>query len=120
MSTGNTLGSIAIAVDTWPMKTSPKLESVGTDPERRFYMLAAYCFEAARKLEYVYKATRRYALEADPALAAEIKRDNEAVSAASGDWKRTAETTEKILLRLLGEITEEHQTIVNLVTRPNK
>jgi acyl-CoA reductase-like NAD-dependent aldehyde dehydrogenase len=120
MSFGTTLGSIGIAVDSWPRTSTPKLASVGNDPEQRFYLLATYCFDAARKLEYVYKATRRYALEADPALAAEIKQDNEALSAARKDWKQSAETAERILLRLLEETAEDHEKILNLLVRPRR
>jgi hypothetical protein len=120
MSYGAALGAIALAVDDWPDMLSPKLKSVEGNPELRDYMLAAYCFDTARKLEYVYKATRRYALEADPELAAEIKRDNEALAKTRGNWKATAETAEGILLRLLGDIIPEHKAILDLASRHKK
>jgi hypothetical protein len=120
MSHGAALGAMALAFDDWPMMLSPKLKSVEGNPEARDYLVAAYCFDTARKLEYVYKATKRYALQADPELAAEIKRDNEALAKTRGNWKATAETAEGILLRLLGDIVEEHKTILDLVARPKK
>lgn len=120
MSYGAALGAIALAADDWPQMLGPKLKSVEGNPEARDYLLAAYCFDAARKFEYIYKATKRYALEADPELAAEIKRDNEAMAKVHGNWKATAETAEGILLRLLGEILREHKTILDLVARPKQ
>jgi hypothetical protein len=81
-------------------------------------MLAAFCFDAARKMEYIYKATRRFAEEADPALARQILADNEAVQKAGGpkgSWKPTAEALEKIVLRLYNEIGQEHDRLLRQV-----
>ena len=115
MSYDSPLGDICLAVDSWPFRQRSKLGSVGDSAEARFYMLATYCFDAARKLEYVFKATKPYALMANRELAREIKRDNEAIAAAGEDWKAMAQATEKVLIRLLGEITREHDELLNRV-----
>lgn len=115
MSYDSPLGDVCLAVDSWPFRQRSKLGSVGDSPDARFYMLATYCFDAARKLEYVFKATKAYALKANPELAREIKRDNEAIAAAGEDWKAMAYAAEKVLLRLLGEIMREHEELLNRV-----
>ncbi len=120
MSYGAALGAIALASDDWPDMMGPKLKTVEGNPEARDYLIAAYCFDTARKLEYFYKATRRYALEADPELAAEIKRDNEALAKTSGNWKATAETAEGILLRLMADVVPDHKAILELAARKRK
>lgn len=112
------LGTMALAVDSVQHAKGAKLGSVEPASLDGFYMLAAFCFDAARKMEYIYKATRRFAEEADPVLAAEIRRDNEAVKAAGGPkgyWKPTAEELEKIVLRLYNEIGEEHDRLLKKV-----
>lgn len=117
MGYGTPLGTICLAINTWPRRTTPKLASVEPGSKDAYYMLASYCFDTARKLEYVFKATRRFALEADPALAARIKHDNEEIATAGREWKAIAEATERILLRLHGEIEQDHDVFLNTVTR---
>jgi len=115
MSHGSALGGIALAAD-WPqIRNRSKLKSVEPGSVDAYYMLAAYVFDLTRKLEYVYKAARPFVLQADPALAAEIKRDNEALDALGTKWKAIAEKAEEILLRLYGEIGAEHETLLTLV-----
>lgn len=117
MCEGTALGGIALAVDDIKVRLNPKLKSVEPGSVDGFYLLAAYVFDVARKLEYVYKATRVFALQADPALAAQIQRDNKAIEATGMRWKEAAEKAEEILLRLYREIGEEHEQLLNLVAR---
>jgi hypothetical protein len=118
MSENSALGGIAITADSIPRLWRPKLASVEPGSVDAYYMLATYCFVIARKLEYFYKATREFALKADPALAAEIKRDNEAIHAilASGpEWKAAAEKAEEQMIRLCREIGKEHEELLTQV-----
>ena len=112
------LGTMALAADSVQHAKSAKLASVEAGSVDGFYMLAAFCFDAARKMEYFYKAARRFAEQGDPMLAQEIRNDNDAVKAAGGTkgyWKPTAEALEKIVLRLYNEIGEEHDRVLRQV-----
>ncbi len=44
------LGNVALATNNHPRGKTPKLESVGHDPDERFFMLATFCFDLSRKL----------------------------------------------------------------------
>jgi len=112
------LGTICLGVDSVQHARGPKLGSVKPGSVESFYMLAAFCFDAARKMEYIFKATRAYAEAGDPALARQIRDDNDAVKRAGGedgDWKRTAESLETIILRLYNEIGDEHDRLLRQV-----
>jgi|SRR5882724_6045114 len=115
MSTESDLGAICLAVDGVQIRRASKLKSVKPGSVDGFYMLATYAFDLARKMEYVYKATREFARQADPKLAAEIKRDNDALDALGTDWKARAEKAEEIILRLYNEIGEEHEKLLEQV-----
>lgn len=124
---GNTedtaLGTMCLAVDSVQHTKRAKLASVQPGSVEGFYMLAAFCFDAARKMEYIYKATRRFAEQADPKLAQQVLMDNEAVERAGGpkgDWKPTAEALEKIVLRLYNEIGEEHERLLRQVAKGSR
>jgi len=114
MSHGSALAAICLAADSWPTKTTKKFAGLDPRSEEAYYKLVAYALDIARKLEYVYKATRPFALEADPALAAEIKRDNETLERVGTNWRALAEETEKILLRLMEKSYDDHEKILAL------
>jgi hypothetical protein len=116
VASAKALGGACLAFDTWPHLGTPKLGSVQPGSIEAYYMLAAYCFEAARKMEYCFKATKGYALKADKALAAEIKRDNEAVVKAGPGWEGIAKKSEEILRRLIGEVAPEHERLLKAAT----
>jgi hypothetical protein len=118
MSEKSALGGICLGVDSVQHASRPKLASVKPGSVEGFYMLAAFCFDAARKMEYIFKATREFGLAADQALAAEIKRDNDAVKEAGGSegyWKETAERLEEIIIRLYKEVGREHEQLLERV-----
>lgn len=115
MSTESDLGGICLAVNGVKIKRKSKLKSVEPGSIDAYYMLATYAFDLARKMEYIYKATREFARRADPALAAEIKQDNDALDALGADWKASAEKAEEILLRLYQQIGEEHEKLLEQV-----
>ena len=51
---------MALGTDGHPRGLTPKLESVGTDPDERFYMLATFCFDLSRKLKYITLALQEF------------------------------------------------------------
>ncbi len=53
----STLGALCAASDSPMRKTTKKLESVEAGSVEAFYMVAAYCFDLQRKMEYICKAT---------------------------------------------------------------
>ena len=62
-------------------------------------MVATFCFDLQRKLEYLCKATLEYESRMDSGLAREILADNEALQADGLSWKQRAELAEEIMLR---------------------
>jgi len=118
MSEETALGSICLLIDSVQHTRNPKLASVEPGSVKGFYMLAALCFDAARKMEYMFKATRQFAEAADPALAREVLNDNEAVKKAAGrdgDWQKTAEALETIVLRLYNQVGEDHDRLLRRI-----
>ena len=120
MSQESALGGACLAFDWIQIKNKSKLDSVTPGSVEAYYMLAAYVFDLVRKHEYVFKATREFALRADPKLAAEIKRDNESLDALSGKWEAAARKAEEIMLRLYREVGEEHERLLNQVAGQRK
>jgi len=113
MSVERALGSICLLADSIPRKTMPKL-TVEPGSKEGFYMLAAYCFNLSRKMEYVFKATREFGREADSALAREIKTTGDAIyGSPHTSWQEIAEKEEGALLRLFKEIEAEHDKLLN-------
>jgi hypothetical protein len=54
------LALVSLATNNHPRGQTPKLESVGDDPDERFFMLATFCFDLSRKLKYISYALREY------------------------------------------------------------
>jgi hypothetical protein len=106
------LGDLCLIYDTPVHGLRSKLKTVTPGSTDAFYLLAAYCFDSARRMEYAYKVTRRFARYADSALAAEVLRDNERINAPDRSWKQVAETAEGVLLRLAREVVAEHKRLL--------
>jgi hypothetical protein len=73
------------------------------------WMLATYCFDLARKLEYICKATLDYAPQADRQLARQVFTDNEAINENGLSWEARARRAEQILRNLYEEIGPRHE-----------
>jgi hypothetical protein len=101
------LGGIAGAGDRPVRLATPKLASVEAGSLESYYMVATFCFDLQRKLEYVCKAALEYEPQMDSLLARQIIADNAAI-ADEPTWKQRAEMAEKIMLRLYKEIGDEH------------
>ena len=102
------LGMIALAADDNQRGLTPKLGSVGDDPDERFYMLAAYCFDLSRKMKYISLALQEYYGDAPPEFARKI-RDHERYlnprpEANFIPWKEMAERSEEVMKQLWSEV----------------
>jgi hypothetical protein len=104
-----TLGALCGLGDTPVRRLSPKLNSVEPGSVEAFYMVATFCFDLQRKLEYMCKATLEYESRMDSGLAREILADNEALQAEGLSWKQRAELAEEIMLRLYREVGPQHE-----------
>ena len=111
------LGSVALACDRIPRLLSPKLASVKPGSTESYYMLATFCFDAARKMEYLFKALRPFAERGDPGLAGEIKRHNDHINAPDLTWEERARRAESVMLELCEDIGEDHEALLNRVAR---
>ncbi len=112
------LGAIALGTDNHPKGLSPKIDSVGMDPDERFYMLATYCFDLSRKLKYISLALKDFMDSAEPHLAARIKHENDIINPpdnANLPWKDRARRAEDLMKKLFSEIqgTHRHSEILN-------
>lgn len=83
---------------------SPKLASVEVGSPDSVYMLATFCFDLYRRLQYMAKIARPLAEHMPPEIAREMIADNEEINAGKG-WRERAETAEKIMLRLHRELS---------------
>ena len=79
--------------------------------DEAFYLLATYCFDLSRKLEYLTKVARPFAEHMPPELAHEMIEDNDAI-AAGQTWKERAIVAERIMLRLYAETGDEHDRLL--------
>ncbi len=104
------LANIALGTDNHPKGATPKLESVGQDVDKRFYMLATFCFDLSRKLKYICLALREHWPDADPAFAKRILQDNEFINPGPGSlsWEEMAIRAEEVMKGLWQEIQQEH------------
>jgi hypothetical protein len=109
------IGNIAIISEKSTTGSSPKLESVKIGSDESYYMLAAFCFDLSRKVNYLFKGTRDFAPEADPELAQRLIEDNEAISESGLTWAERARRAEAIMLRSAGELGEQHERVLNEV-----
>ena len=112
-----TLANIALATNNHPRGRTPKLKSVGNDPDERFFMLATFCFDLSRKLKYIsyalqdYYAGRGEAIP-DPEFAEKILKDEcyinpKAINDPSVvilPWEAMAIRSEEVMIRLHQEL----------------
>ncbi len=111
MSVNSALGSVAIIVDQIPHMTAPKLEGLKPGSDEAFYMLAAFCFNLSRKLEYFFLATREFGRDADRAVAQRLKRDRDELARAGSDWRSIAVKEEELMRRIYGEIKDDYEAL---------
>ncbi len=100
------LGAIALGTDGHPRGLTSKLDSVGTDPDERFFMLATFCFDLSRKLKYITLALQEFYRDAPPELAKKI-RDHERYINPKPDsipWEEMARRAEQVMKELYAEV----------------
>jgi hypothetical protein len=105
---------IAYATNNHPRGQTPKLESVGDDPDERFFMLATFCFDLSRKLKYISHALREYYPGRDtpppgPEFAQTILDDECYINPKPTEisWKEMATRAEEVMKRLHKELVAE-------------
>lgn len=102
------LGKIALGSDGHPRGLTTKLESVGSDPDERFYMLATFCFDLSRKLKYITLALQEFYREAPPEFA-KLIRDHERYINPKPDtipWEEMARRSEQVMKELFAQVQE--------------
>lgn len=97
------LGTLSV-LGSGPVKGfTDKLKSVKgpKDPEA-FYLVATYCFDLMRRLEYLIKVARPFSDQVPPELAARFASDSDSINAPD-TWQGRAEAAEKVMLDLWKE-----------------
>jgi hypothetical protein len=113
LNLGDALATLGVCFDDWPRHTKSKLPPPDRPPDP--WMLAALVFDLYRKSAYMYKALRAVRGTVDRALAKEILADTRRIDAAGGegdgppDFQRMAEVAHEVMMRLHGEIHDEHE-----------
>jgi len=113
MSVNSALGAMAIIVDQIPKMSSNKLKGIKPGSDEAFYLLAAYCFNLSRKLEYFFLALREYAPEAERAVVQRLQRDREELVKVGSEWKSIAEKEEELMRRIFDEIKDDYDAAWN-------
>jgi len=90
-----------------PKGITSKLASVEVGSPDSVYMVAAFCFDVMRRLQYMYKLARPFAYQIPPDVAQEILADHDAINADGLSWRERAEAAEQIMLRLHGELADQ-------------
>ena len=100
------LGMIALGTDGHTRGLTPKLDSVGDDPDERFYMLATFCFDLSRKLKYITLALQDFYRDAPPEFAKKIRDDEQRINPKPTPitWKQSAEQAEQVMIALFEEV----------------
>ena len=103
------LASVALATNNHPRGRTPKLESVGDDPDERFFMLATFCFDLSRKLKYISYALREYYPFAEEAFKQKVLDDERYINPKPTpiQWKTMAIRAEEVMKRLHSELLAE-------------
>jgi hypothetical protein len=102
------LGMIALGTDDNHRGLTPKLGSVGSDPDERFFMLAAFCFDLSRKMKYISLALQEYYGDAPPEFARKIRDHERYINPRPEEnfisWQLMAERSEEVMKDLWREV----------------
>ena len=107
------IGNIAVISEKSTTGSSAKLDSVKVGAPESYFMLAAFCFDLSRKVNYLFRGTRDFALEADPELAQQLLEDNDAINEPGLTWEERARRAEAIMARSVQELGEEHDRVLH-------
>ena len=103
------VGGIALVSEKTTTWKTAKLDSVKIPTDEDYYMLATFCFDLSRKMNYLFRATREFASDGDQDLARQLIADNDAINAKGLSWEQRARIAEGIMLRTVNELWEEHE-----------
>jgi hypothetical protein len=111
------IGNIAIISEKSTTRKSEKLKnldlgSLDEGAREAIFMLATFCFDLSRKMNYFFKATRDFGPEADPDLARQFIEDNDEINQDGLTWEERARAAEAIMLRSVGELGEQHEQLL--------
>ncbi len=106
------LANIAIISERSTTGKSPKLDAVDIRSDEGFFMLAAFCFDLSRKMNYLFKATQEFGPQGDPELAQQFIEDNDAINRSGLSWEQRARAAEAIMRRSVEELAEQHQRLL--------
>jgi hypothetical protein len=109
VSVETAIGNVAIISERSVTRQTQKLDSVSIGSPESYYMLAAFCFDLSRKVNYLFQATRDFASQADPALARLMMDDNNAINEDGLTWEQRARIAEQIMLRSVAELGNQHE-----------
>jgi hypothetical protein len=102
------LGAVALGTDDHARGLTPKLGSVGNDPDERFYMLATFCFDLSRKLKYISLALQEYYGDAPPQFAKKIRDHERYINPRPEEnfisWREMATRAEEVMKELWSEV----------------
>ena len=113
--------AIGIAIDGLPIHTSPKLQSVEPDQSEAYYLLATYCFDLQRKMQYLYRILNRVArrvadqgLEDEQlrAISKELLADEEKLNGPGMTWRQRAEGMERRMIELHAMIEKDREELL--------
>jgi hypothetical protein len=116
MSVNSALGAMAVVVDRIPTMTKNKLLGIKPGSDEAFYLLAAYCFNLSRKLEYFFLAAKEFGLDADRAVVQRLQRDRDELARAGSEWREIAEKEEELMRRLYDDIKNDYETLWKRLT----
>jgi hypothetical protein len=111
------LGTLCICVEGSQHEKTDKLDSVDMDSRETFYMPAAFCFDISRKLDYIFMTMRPFADDADRGIARRVLSDNEKAYKRGMRWEEAARTTERVFLKVLREMHDEHEQLLREAAR---
>jgi hypothetical protein len=106
------LANIAIIAERSTTGKSPKLDAVKIHSDEAYFMLAAFCFDLSRKMNYLFRATREFGPQGDPELAQQFIEDNDAIDRPGLTWEQRARAAEAIMRRSVEELGEQHQSLL--------
>lgn len=85
--------------------------------EEAFYLLATFCFDLQRKMEYLFKTTRAFGEQGDAELARDLLADQLYINEPGLTWKQRAFRAEARMLELRREIGDDHRDLLKRVAR---
>lgn len=103
--------SVARVLSVLPLGTGThgdtvKLGSVKVGDPESVYMVATFCFDLFRRLQYVAKVALPFGDHMPPEIAREILKDDADINAGK-NWRERAETAEQVTRRLHRELAGE-------------